>query len=130
MRLFDNVAALFSFRPAAVTTTTNGTAVDTLGFNDGMVVLEVGAVSGTTPTMTVTIEESADGATGWTATGLSFTQVTAANNTQVLRLAELNVVRRRFVRAVATIGGTTPSFTFGCEVLLGDRAIGNPINND
>jgi len=130
MKIFDNVSALFSFRPAAVTTTANGTGVDTLGFNDGMVILEVGAVTGTTPTLNVKMQESHDNSTFVDIAGSAFIEVIAANSSQVLRLAELNVVRRRYVRAVATIGGTTPNFTFNCEVALSGKTIGNAVNND
>jgi hypothetical protein len=129
-KLYDNVRAVFGFRPAAVTATTNGAAIDTLGFDDGMVVLEVGAVTGTSPTLAVSFEESDDGVTGWTAIpGAAFTTVTAANQSQVRRLAELNVARRRFIRPVATLGGTSPNFTFAVEFLLGGNIVG-PVNQD
>ena len=71
------------------------------------------AASGTTPTMTVAIETSKDGS----GTGLgawrnvaSFAQLTAAGSERK-SFAGLD----RFVRAVATIGGTTPSFTYSVK---------------
>lgn len=129
IKLFDNLKPLFTFRPAAVTATANGTGVDTQGYDDAVVLLEVGAVTGTTPSMTVKIQESDDNSTFADVTGATFTAVTAANNSQILRLTELNVTRKRYVRAVATISGTTPNFTFGCEVIMGGY-ISGAINSD
>lgn len=127
-KLLDSIKAAFSFRPAAVTATANGTSVDTLGYFDGMAVLEVGAVTGTSPTLDVKVQESDDNST-WSDTGITFTQVTAANNSQAKRLAELNLTRKRYLRGVATIAGTTPNFTFGLELLLGDGYSG-AVTND
>jgi hypothetical protein len=128
-KLFDNLKFLFSFRPVALTATTNGTGVDTQGYNDAVAVLEVGAVTGTSPTMTVKIQESDDNSTFSDVSGLTFTQVTASNSSQLLRISELNVTRKRYLRAVATIGGTTPSFTTSCELVLGDY-ISGAVNSD
>ncbi len=67
--------------------------------------LAVTAASGTTPTMTVTVEHSADGTT-WVA-HTAFPAVTGvATHRRVLSGLD------RFVRAAWTVGGTTPSFTF------------------
>lgn len=129
MKLFDNIKASFTHRPNRVTATTNGTGVDTLGYRDGMVVLEVGTVSGTTPTLDVKLQESDDNSSWADITGATFTQVTASNSSQVKRLKELNVARKRYIRAVATIAGTSPSFDFACEVLLGESYKG-PNNDD
>lgn len=128
-KLFDNIRSAFSLRPAALTATTNGTSVDTRGYGDAMAVLEVGAVSGTSPTLDVKIQESDDNSAFTDVAGAAFTQVTAANSSQVLRLGQLNLVRKRYVRAVATIGGTSPSFALGCQILLGEGASG-AVNND
>ena len=67
--------------------------------------VDVTAVAGGTPSLTVSIEESSDGTT-WNAlvTGAAITAV----GTQRLR----GVVQRRFYRVVWTITGTGPSFTF------------------
>lgn len=126
--VYDNIKALFSLRPQAATATTNGSAVDTFGYNSAAVTLEVGAVSGTSPTLDVKIQESADGSTGWAdVSGATFTQVTAANNSQIIRVEGLGTSRKRYLRAVATIAGTSPSFTLAVELLLG-RAFKAPTN--
>lgn len=94
----------------------NGSAVDLeslVNVRQYMAYLDVGSVSGTTPTLDVKFQESADGSTGWTdITGAAFTQVTAAGS-QTLRFK----TSKRYVRAVATIAGTSPAFVFGVYVI-------------
>lgn len=126
--VYDAIKAVFSFRPQAAIATANGGNVDTFGFNSAAFILEVGAVTGTSPTLDVKIQESADGSTGWAdVSGATLTQVTASNNSQILRVEGLGTNRKRYLRGVATIGGTTPSFTFALEALLG-RAYKEPVN--
>lgn len=71
------------------------------------------AASGTTPTLDVSLEESADGS-NWTAiTGSGITQMTAAGN-HVAAAA----VSKNYVRVTSTVGGTTPSFTYQAALLV------------
>lgn len=126
--VYDAIKSLFSIRPVTATSTATGTGVDTLGYNSAAVALEVGAVSGTSPTLDVKIQDSADNSAFADVAGLTFTQVTASNNSQILRIEGLNTAtRRRYLRAVGTIAGTSPSFAFGVEILLG-RAFKEPVN--
>lgn len=94
------------FTSAARTVSEDSQAVGVNGFSTLVLHLEVSAVAGTSPTLDVRLQDSADG-TNWADTGAAFTQTTAVG---VKRLVANNV--GRYVRAVATIGGTTPSFTF------------------
>lgn len=72
-----------------------------------LVTAHLSAVTGTTPTLDITVEQSANGTSGWAAiTGAALTQVTAAGN----RVGFANPTLP-YVRLVATIGGTTPAFT-------------------
>ena len=123
----STVLAKQTLRSQAMTSTTNGTGVDTLGFGNAMVLLEVGAVTGTSPTMDVKLQDSPDNSTFTDISGATLTQVTAANKSQTL---SVNLDgKARYIRAVATIAGTSPSFTAGCEILLGkgeDYAVANP----
>lgn len=123
--VYDAIKSVFMLRPQAATSTQTGSAIDTLGYNSASVALEVGAVSGTSPTLDVAIEESADGSTGWTNVA-SFTQVTASNNSQVKRVDGLGTSRKRYLRAVATIAGTSPSFALSVNILVG-RAFKEPV---
>lgn len=119
--VYDNIKSAATLRPQAITANTNGNGIDTLGYNSAAISLEVGAVSGTSPTLDVKIQDSADNSTfADLSPSVAFTQVTAANNSQILRLEGLNAAgRRRYIRVVATVGGTSPNFTASCSVLLG-----------
>lgn len=92
-----------------LTASGNGDAVDLqdvaeAGQNALRFRLEVLAVSGTTPTLDVKIQESADGTT-WTDL-VAFTQATGPTVQEKFATAT-----KRFIRSVATVGGTSPNFT-------------------
>ena len=125
--VYDAIKAVFSLRPTSVSTDTNGSSVDTQGYNSAAFVLEVGAVTGTTPTLDVKIQESDDASTWSDVSGATFTQVTATGNSQIIRVEDLNNTRSRYLRAVLTLGGTSPVFVCGVEALLG-RAYQEPVN--
>ena len=80
---------------------------------DVLLLVHVSATSGT-PTLNASLEESADGSSGWTAVpGSSITQLTAAGN------ATANAaVTKNFVRVTSTVAGTTPSVTYRATVLV------------
>lgn len=111
-----------SFAPVARTTTANGTGVDLQGAADVLVVLNNGTTSGTTPTLDVKIQDSADNSTFADVTGLTFTQVTAALTNPVALQVDPRAVRR-YIRAVATIAGTTPSFACAVYVHIINREV-------
>lgn len=74
----------------------------------GVAVLQVSAASGTTPTLDVKLQHSSDGTT-W-ADLATFTQQTTVNGEYVTVASGTTV--NRYLRALWTIGGTTPSFNF------------------
>lgn len=126
--VYDAIKSLFAVRPQTATSTVTGAGVDTFGYNSAAFALEVGVVSGTTPTLDVKLQESdTSGGTYTDITGAIFTQVTASNNSQIIRVEDLGVTRKRFIRAVGTIAGTTPSYAFAVNALLG-RAFKEPTN--
>lgn len=115
-----------------VTATGNGTAVyfgPNNVFDARMWV--AGAVTGTSPTLDIKFQASADGSTSWTDIGVAFPQVTATSATVVGNLAEPAhaVVRmpatKGYCRIVKTAGGTTPSFT-GVMVIANPLALATP----
>jgi hypothetical protein len=117
-RTFPKTFQAYLATSAARTASGNGTAVST-GLEAAQVAkLDVTAVSGTTPSLTVVIEESANGSTGW-ATKASFTARTTAGS-QIIALPRLN---HGFLRATWTISGTTPSFTFSVQVSNSDSSL-------
>lgn len=128
--LFDNTKVLASLVPAVRTTNTNGTGIDTQGFVDGMMVVSAGDIDTTSgdETYVVNLQESDDNSTFTTVSGFSVT-ITADNTVGLLRIPELNVTRKRYLRAALTVGGTTPSFPAGSLFLLNGGDSG-PVNLD
>lgn len=80
--------------------------------------MNVIAVSGTTPSMTVKFQDSYDGVTWTDITSGAFSAATTTG------VKELNAIAKRvaadYIRYVATISGTTPSFSFDLKLLLHD----------
>jgi hypothetical protein len=111
---------------ADITASGDGTGVDITQFvGEGKFVLSAKNVAGTTPTLDVKLQHSADNITYADVTGGAFTQVTdadtraAVQHTLDIKLDGLN----KYVRAVKTIGGTdTPQFLVFC-VGLGVKQI-------
>lgn len=98
---------------ASAARTANGTAVSGEDFgsiNRVRAQLDVTAVSGTTPSMTVVIESTLDG-TNWDALG-TFTAKTAVAR----EVITINPWIGRQLRARWTVSGTTPSFTFSVRI--------------
>lgn len=90
---------------ALTTTTTTATITPTFGISY-QVNIVVGAVTGTNPTLDVSIEESDDGGTSWYKV-FDFQRITASGT---YRSPAIPLIGNR-VRYVQTVGGTTPSFT-------------------
>jgi hypothetical protein len=103
---------LIAGHPTAARTATGQTSGIDLQQYDGDVVfvLDSAAGTGTSPTMDVTIEDSADNSSFAAITGAAFTQVVDAASAQKLVISKDEA--RRYVRVKYTIAGTSPSFTF------------------
>lgn len=104
---------------AARTTTGSGSAVTGWARDAGAAVvkLDVTAASGTTPQLTVTVQDSPDGST-WTTRDTFGVKTTTSSETRALPddLAP-------FVRAAWTISGTTPSFTFSVQIAASSTSL-------
>lgn len=100
---------VFTIATSAARTATGQSAAQDVGGQSQLgVLLDVTAVSGTTPSMTLSVEWSDDGTTWYQAdTADAFTALTAAGK----RAREFDV-KGPYARVVWTITGTTPSFTF------------------
>jgi hypothetical protein len=104
---FDNTVVVAS---AARTTTGNSGALSANG-SAMCLGVNVSAASGTTPSMTLTVEWSFDGVNfGPGETAVSFAAITA-NKATTQRIP----AQAPFYRLVWTITGTTPSFTFSAN---------------
>ena len=94
----------------------NGVGADLQGYQGVLkIVLDSGAGGGTTPTLDVKIQDSADNSTFADVLGKVFTQVTGAS-ASIQSLAIDTRAVRRYIRAVLTIAGTSP--TFGLAVVV------------
>jgi len=104
---------------------TNGNAVDLQnyvapGSREMKAVLSVGSQSGTNPTLDVKVQDSADGSTGWAdIPGAAFAQVGGALSEQTIHCQTL----KRYVRAVVTVGGTSPVYGVYCGLMALDRNV-------
>lgn len=97
----------------AATATVSGTGIATTNYQGKMmVVLDAALGTGTAPTLNVTIETSADNSTNWTQIYAFPTQVTGAAGAGIQRKALEAGLSKGYVRATATIAGTSPSFNF------------------
>lgn len=95
--------------PATLTATANSAGLELGDRGTARLKLNVTAASGTNPTLTVQMQTSPDNAT-WTNLGAAFTQATGVTSqSQIFSGVD------RFIRAVSTLGGTTPSFTFSVD---------------
>lgn len=95
---------------ANLTASANGAAIR-VGKNVEIdVVARVGgAVGGTSPTLDVTIECSADGSTGWVQVG-SLPQLDDSVTPEPHSKRGMARTTEEYVRAVLTVGGTSPDF--------------------
>lgn len=130
--MIDNALAVSSAQ--VVTTTGNSTDyIDLLGaVNIGAgnlqkisAILQVSAVSGTSPTMTVKLVGADDSAfsTNKVTLGWISDNITAVG---LYRIGIANVARKRYLRLEYTIGGTTPSFTVTLCITKDDEARQTP----
>jgi hypothetical protein len=79
-----------------------------------LVMVHCTAITGTTPTLDVSVEESSTGESAWTAVASSGTpQITAAGN-----YLAFSVPAKNFVRVSAAVAGTTPSVTAKVAVMV------------
>src|SRR3990172_9402642 len=101
----------------ARTASYSGTAFDTVDY-DGLakVIMDVGTVSGTSPTCDFKLTESAtSGGTYTDVAGATAAQITATGTREIN--FEVGATKQ-FIKVAGTIGGTTPSFTVS-ELFVG-----------
>ncbi|MBW2672139.1 MAG: hypothetical protein JRD89_01825 [Deltaproteobacteria bacterium] len=127
LKLHQSVKFQPAIRPqAAAAGTVNGLSIDRLGFEDAVLLVSVGAVSGgpTAQTVDVKIQDSADGTTWADVPGLTVEQITAGDTYKELGI-NLSPLRR-YIRAVATVAfteGTTPTIQLAVDIALGKSRV-------
>tara|TARA_B100000212_G_scaffold107915_1_gene80210 strand:- start:936 stop:1316 length:381 start_codon:yes stop_codon:yes gene_type:complete len=98
------------------TATGNGSSVDFKGYEgDILFILDSAAGGGSSPTLDVTIEDSADNSTFGALSGAAFSQVTGTASVQKLSISADEC--KRYIRVKYTIGGSSPTFTFSVNGL-------------
>lgn len=102
---------------SAARTTSSTIGLPNLGGPAAVVVIEVNvtAVSGTTPTLQVALEDTFDGTNWNNVSNVSGSNITTTGRV-VKRLNLQDTPCTENVRLSWTIGGTTPSFTFSVNV--------------
>ncbi len=105
---------------SAETASFSSNSVDMSKFQRCMALIDIGAVSGTSPTFDAIWQSSPDNSTFTNVSGfnnLSITTITTGNQTKTMEIESAQVpTGNRYVRVAVTLGGTSPSFT--CTVLL------------
>ncbi len=107
---------------SAETASTTGAGVEAGEGANANVTVDVTAVSGTTPTMTVVVEGSNDGATWYElgtigANGAKVGQIgTAPSNLTTTVTVRASLPGARHLRSRSVIAGATPSFTYSVTV--------------
>lgn len=99
-------------------TASNQSGVFDIGTGDDLaIMLDVTAVTGTSPSMTVKVQWTNDGGVTWfdAETPDTFTALTAAG-----KVTKVFTIKGLGARLVYTISGTTPSFTFAAHAIIGD----------
>lgn len=100
----------------ALTATAQSGAIDEGSGDEIIVMLDVTAVSGTSPSMAVTVQWTNDGTNWFNADPVdTFTAITAAG-----KVTKNFAIKGTAFRLNYTITGTTPSFTFAAYSVIGE----------
>jgi len=111
--------------PAAKTSTFNSGSHDCVDCGpDVFVIVNLGAATGTSPTLDVKLQESRnensadpEAADAWSdITSATLTQITGTDDNTIFT-GQFHNRKERYVRAVCTIAGTTPSFLIGVTLM-------------
>lgn len=113
-----------SIKAASYSTgTTNGSSADTNGFAEAVVILNVG--TGTTGTLDVKIQDSADNSTFADLTGAAFTQVSGTTGDETTYVARIRLnsytagttdKAERYLRAVGVVA--TAAVPYSVDIVL------------
>ncbi len=98
---------------SAQTVSGSGAQIEVGEYKEALVTLNITAVSGTSPTLVVQLQASDDNGTTWynLPNGL-FTSASTVSK-QAIQIGTFG----DYIRASFTVGGTTPSFTFGLNAV-------------
>jgi hypothetical protein len=104
---------------ATITATTNSSAFFMPQNYSGLIFRQTATInSGTSPTLDTKIQHSQDGTTWVDLPNVSFTQVTTGSSAEDLHIDLTKIKTGPRIRAVMTLGGTTPNVTVAVYAIL------------
>lgn len=115
--LSESYKVISLIRPQVATSTVTGTGVDIEKYSgDALAIVNLGAALTSDETCIVTIETS-DTVGGTYTARLTFGTLTGTSDNKIAA-GKVDLAPYKFVRAVATIAGTTPSFAIDVVLLI------------
>lgn len=122
--IYSGLSVSQSITSQAVTAAVSGASADLQGYNAALFIIDIGAGTGTSPTMTIKVQESDDDTT-FTDVALAdllggdqLAQITGTTDEAVYRRGYRGTKRYVRVRVSAT-GGTSPSFPMSAVIVRG-----------
>jgi len=134
----ENVLVKTTLAPITKTTgAATSTAVDTLGYGDGVAVISVGAATGAPDSFAVNakLQESVDAAftSPVDIAGAAITAITTAGKTAEIPFTrQQRAASLRYIRALVTptfVGGSSPAIGIGATIVLGNPERGATANS-
>jgi hypothetical protein len=113
-----DIKSFQSIKPQSSSTTVNGTAIDTAGYDEAVIVLDCGTTTAT-GTLDVKVQESVDAAfsSPIDIAGAAFAQVTPTNDDAIyVGTIRLEGARKQFIRVVGV--AATAASIYGASVHL------------
>lgn len=119
--LKSNVSVAQSLRPASRTAAVNGVGVDLAGYDAAAIVLDLGAIGGTTPSFTFEVQESDDNTTFTAVADADLDAGQPADVTAGDTVSEVGYRGiKRYVRvAITAASGTSPTLVCSGTVVRG-----------
>lgn len=120
-QLSSQAKAAVALKAQTITADASGAGVDTTGYDRVTFQVNVGTVTGTSPTLDITLQESSDdgGSDAYAnVTSGTITQITDSNDESIY-LLEVNAAKReRYLRLDFNTGGTSPSYPISATAWL------------
>lgn len=126
--LAENYKAISLIKPQSITATNTGTAVDIEQYEDDcLVVVDFGALGGTTETFVATAEVSSDGGSSYT-TGATFTSTTGSTGDNTIAAQRVSLSGKNRLRGKITMSGSSASLV-SMYALVEARIGGTSVNS-
>lgn len=125
--LAENYKVISLIKPKSITATETGTAVAVADYeDDALVVVDFGALGGTTETFIAKVQYSANG-TDYT-DAVTFGTVTGSNGDNKLAAGKINLFGKTHIKGIITMDGTSASLV-AMYALVKPRVGGSDVNS-